>query len=349
MVSAALTDVPRSATQQVMDPRLAELKNDLEKLGILPVYLVCGEEALVVASAAQMIEEAALAGSSRDFNLDRYELSDVPVDTILGAVQTLPMMGGRRVVRVRCREGLDKAASDALVTYLANPSPTNTLLLVAAKVDLRLAIAGQIKHKKGLYSFTPLKAAQIPDVLVSGAKEIGWNLDKRAASMLVETVGTDLLTLQTTLEKLALYVGERRVITVADVEASVVRTKEEVIWEFIDAMAERQLSKALLILDGMLEHGQEPLMVVSMVARHFRQLWKVKSLLAEGCAPADVAKEAGVHPFVAQKLTQQAHRFPNKQLHSIHRAIFRTDVGLKSLRIAPRIQLENLLLEVCAR
>lgn len=332
-----------------MDPRLIDLKRDLQNLGPLPVYLVCGEEALIVSAAAQMIEEAALANSSRDFNLDRYELSDVTMDTILGAAQTLPMMGARRVVRVRCRDGLDKASSDALVTYLAEPSTRSTLLLVATKVDLRLAACVQIKHKKGLYSFTPLKAAQIPDVLVASAKEMGWGLDRRAATMLVETVGHDLLALHTTLEKVVLFAGDRRQISVSDVEACVVRTKEEVIWEFIDAMAERKLAMALFILDGMLEHGQEPIMVVAMIARHFRQLWKVKALLASGCAPGDVAKEAGVHPFVAQKLVQQAQRFPNKQLHAIHAAIFRTDVGLKSLRIAPRLQLENLLFELCVR
>lgn len=165
--------------------------------------------------------------------------------------------------------------------------------------------------------------------------------------MLVEAVGTDMMFLHTTLERVALYVGETRQIGPSDVEECVVRTKEEVVWDFVDAVGEKQLPKAMLILDGMLEHGQEPIAVTALVGRHFRQLWTVKSLLQQGCPPQNIDKEIGVHSFVAQKLVQRARRFSDDQLQAVHTAIYETDVELKSLRIAPRLQLEALLFTLC--
>src|SRR6185436_7069931 len=82
---------------------------------LLPVWLLVGEERLLRDQALDAIVKSALAGGLAEFNLDKFTAGDAPIDKILGATRTVPMMAKKRVVIVR---GLDRwdgggdAASD---------------------------------------------------------------------------------------------------------------------------------------------------------------------------------------------------------------------------------------------
>jgi DNA polymerase-3 subunit delta len=175
------------------------------------------------------------------------------------------------------------------------------------------------------------------------------------------------------IEKLITYVGDRRVIEAADVEAVIGRTKEESVFNLTGAIAERNLTAAMASLQALLERGDAPLMIFSMIVREVRLLFQAKLLIASGRLGAfnpemdygrfqktvhpALKKLAGdgegavavatQHPFVAYQSLKHAARFSRAELTGDLEMLARTDLALKSTGQEPRLLLERLLISVC--
>ncbi len=330
-----------------MDTRIDRLQGQLSSEGPLPVYLVCGSESLLRSEALKRVEEAVLGEGLADFNHDRVELGREGLDVLLDAAFTAPMMSSRRLVSVRLEDTPKGEVLEGLKGYMGDPCPTTTLLLHAPSIDGRSALCKAADRQGGLLRFDPLRPRDVIDWLISRAEFLGCGIQRDAAALLADVSGNDLQLLDTTLEKLVVHVGGQRRLERADVEACVTRTREEVIWDLTDAVGERELRKALVLVHRMIDGGQSGILIVAMIARHFRQLWKVKSHGDSGLQGKDIAAAAGVRPFVVGKLQSQAQKFPNRILLGHFERLYRADRDLKSSRLGEALILESLVLGLC--
>src|SRR5215218_102391 len=78
-----------------------DLRNQLIKGEIAPVYLLFGEETYLRDSAAKFIADKALTDSSlREFNETAFSLAESKIEYALSAAEQMPMISARRVVRI---------------------------------------------------------------------------------------------------------------------------------------------------------------------------------------------------------------------------------------------------------
>ncbi|TYT74330.1 DNA polymerase III subunit delta [Desulfobotulus mexicanus] len=110
------------------------------------------------------------------------------------------------------------------------------------------------------------------ECLVGVLGRAGKTIDPRAASRLLELTGFDLRMLVANLEKLADFAGDRKGITLKDVEEVLVRTRQDPIFVFTGAVADRNASEALFSLAGLIKDGMHPLQALSALVNQFRKL-----------------------------------------------------------------------------
>jgi len=106
------------------------------------------------------------------------------------------------------------------------------------------------------------------EILKPSNKEI----DKDAHRALLDLTGFDLRTFCSGLEKLIAYVGRRKRITAQDVESVLKRTKKDPIYDFTNAVADRQVEKALFLLNALLTADFHPLQVLAALINQIRRL-----------------------------------------------------------------------------
>lgn len=329
-----------------MSGGLASLMRALDSEGPRACYVLVGEDELARKKALGAVESAIATSSGNSFDRDVFELGSQPIDAILDAALTAGMFASRRLVVVRTPKGVDSEGGKALAAYIERPAPTTTLILVARKLDMRSAFAKAAKKSGALVVLDPPSARELPGWIAAEATADGIELRPDAARLLVDLVGKDPLMLKTTLDKVVTFVGELRPIVRADVEAAVAKTREEVVWDLVDALGNAQLDKALTTLHGMLEHGESPIGIVAMAARQYRQLWTVRSHLRSGTTPDQLSKAAGIHPFAARKLSGQARRFDDGTLARAMGLFFEADRRLKSSRLDSRLVVERLVVSL---
>ncbi|MCC7381247.1 MAG: DNA polymerase III subunit delta [Deltaproteobacteria bacterium] len=327
------------------DP-LAHLSRDGPRL----VYALDGEERILVDEALKAIRDAALPERARDFNLDVLSGKDAPVARVLDAAATLPAFAARRVVVVKDAERYEKDEPEALIAYLASPSPSTVLILVATeKFDLRLRLGKALDKAGALLRFPSPNERDMPRIIEQRARALGRTIDADAARALVETIGASVSGAIEALEKLVLYVGpdNPRPITRRDVEEVVSPAKEESIFELADAVGARDLRRAFELLHSMLVVSRaHPLALLGLLANHWRRLVTAKVLAARRAPREELAAQLRVPPFVVERLVGQARGQAVPGLLAGLEAIADADQALKGGKLSAERVMERLVLRL---
>jgi DNA polymerase-3 subunit delta len=324
-----------------------EFIHTIEKGEIRPLYYLYGDEPYLMEKCIRQLLERLVTPDLRDFNLNVYYGTESKGDEIAETAATLPMFASWRVVVVKKAEALSVASLEALSSYIRKPSPSTCLILQGEKIDQRKKFFSEIKKSGELIEFKRLYENQLATFIRNEASLRGRRIEPAAAEMLIYLVGNNLQELVSELEKAILYGGETREISVANVRAIVSDTRVNSVFELTDALGERKLEKALRSLGSLLNGGEAPLLVLAMISRHYRQLWKVRELLERRTPVQEIGKAAGINPYFLQGIVTQARNYSSSELRRIFERIFEIDGALKTGGGKPPVLLEKFLLEVC--
>ena len=350
---------------------LENLQRQLEAGRHHPVYLLHGEETFLKSEALTALKNYVFERTSRDFNYDRYDLREGQLEQGLASARTFPMMGPMRLVVLhgadvvlgsargkggaaaqkkqpsKRKKDRGRLADQLLEDYLADPEPRTVLVFVADKPDARRKNVRQIGKIGAVLALTPLRDREVPDWVVRRAQGLGLRLEGATAGLLSDVLGADLGSIERSLEKLALYVGENGTVRPEDVEACVARTKVHSIFELMDAVGRRQTRTALTLLSRMLGPRDAPLRIQSMLFRQVRRVWTVRSLLEDGCPRGELPARVGLPPFLLADLTRQAGLFSRADLLQAVDSLFAADRALKTSQGQPERVMEALVLGLC--
>ena len=111
------------------------------------------------------------------------------------------------------------------------------------------------------------------ETILEGSKKA---LTPQAFARLYDMTGFDLRTFSNNLEKLVLFVGERREITPEDVKDVLERSRQDPIYELTGAVSDRDPVLALKLLDSLLQSGLHPLQVFTAIVNQMRKLLLAK-------------------------------------------------------------------------
>lgn len=300
------------------------------------IYVLLGEEYFLVKRALDKLLDERCPKAVRDFNFDAYEAQDVDVKKIASALGTLPMMAESRCVLIKNAHELRKSDMESLEPLLAQVPETTDLIFVGLKADNRFGFWKNLLKSAKVTEFKPLSSQEVPQWLITQAKQFGYRLSQAAAQMIEAGIGTDLMTLDGTLQKLILYVQPSKNIEVSDVEKCVTSFSWKNVFELTDAVAKKNTERALKLFHEMSLSGESPIAFVALLARHFRILSKVK----EG-------DTGGLFFKLVDDYKRQAQAFTSEKLAQKREKLFTADWALKSSPLSPKLVFERLVMDLC--
>ncbi|OGZ69351.1 MAG: DNA polymerase III subunit delta [Candidatus Staskawiczbacteria bacterium RIFCSPHIGHO2_02_FULL_42_22] len=210
------------------------------------------------------------------------------------------------------------------------------------KIDQRLKLFKTLLKECKCQEFALLDARQVTAWVGKELEKLGAKINKDALDILARYAGNDLWRLKQEIKKLADF-KRGLVIKKEDVELMVAPNIENDIFKTIDALAEKNKTRALQLLHTHLDSGENALYLLSMVAYQFRNLLMVKELSEEGLMYASIIKKSGLHPFVVKKTYFQCRQFSFEELKNIYRRIFSVDADIKIGKIEPETALDLLI------
>lgn len=325
-----------------------EFVNAIDSGQIRPLYYLYGDEPYLMEKCIRQVQERLVTPDFRDFNLNVFYGTETKGDEIAEAAATLPMFADWRVVVVKKADALSSASLEALSSYVRNPSPSTCLVLQGEKIDQRKKFFTEIRKNGELVECKRFYENQLAAFVRGEASSRARKIESAAAEMLVYLVGNNLQELVSELEKAIIYAGADTEIQVSHVRSVVSDTRVNSVFELTDALGEKKLEMALRSLATLLGDGEAPLLVLAMITRHFRQLWKVRELLERRVPSQEIGKAAGINPYFLKGIVAQAKNYSVAELRGIFEKLSEIDGALKTGGAKPPVLLEKFLLEVCS-
>jgi len=324
-----------------------ELQRDLEKGSIAPLYLLYGEDAFLIDKTVDQLKKLLVDPPLASFNFSLYYGGESEPRQVINAAQTLPLAGKRRLVVVKEADQFKSSWKD-FSAYFERPLPSTCLVFCSGASTLKSEITSLFKKNGIAVRFYHPFSSEIPEWIRRMAKERNKQLSREAAALLGESLENDLQRISNELEKIALYAGERGVIAREDVEAVIAAVKEVSIFNLTDCLAGKDRVKALDVLQHLLEAGEHPLKIITMIARHYRLMARAKEMVQSGTSATDAGKQLGINNFHLKGFARQAETFSVGQTREYFSLLFQTDRRLKSSRISEKIILEDMIARLCA-
>jgi DNA polymerase III subunit delta len=321
----------------------------LKRLGDGPpcaVVFLHGEEEYLREGAVRSVIELLVDPATRDFNLDQVRGGDVTPEALASLLATPPMMAERRAVVVREAQGLSPRAREVVESVLAQPPPGLFLVLVATiPGGSKAKFYDTVRSSALSVEFAAVDPHDLPAWLVEQSAAVhGVEIELEAARALAAAIGPQLGVLAAELDKASAYVGDRKRITLADIEAVggyIPRTDR---WAWLDQIGERRIMEALAELPDLLDSGESGVGLVLGMGSHLLRL----GILVAGGRDAFDRHLPPQQRWLFKRLQPQARRWTTDQIDLALTELLRTDRLLKSASLTDRQALEELLLRLAA-
>lgn len=185
---------------------------------------------------------------------------------------------------------------------------------------------------------------RMPDWILKEAARQGGQFSREAAVTLMGLVANDTQLAAIEITKLLTYVDYKRTVSGDDVLRLTAQAGQGDVFKMVDEMSSGNASAALNMLHQLLEE-QEPIQIFGMIVRQFRLLMQVRELLDERRSH-DISAELGLHPVVANKLSQQARRYEMAQIERIYHVLLEMDEAMKTGLMPPDLVLDTFIAEI---
>lgn len=254
-----------------------KLAAQLQK-SLLPVYLVSGDEPLLLQECCDLIRRHARERGCTDREVIDASNKNFDWQEILHSATSMSLFAERKLVELRLPSGKPGAeGSKALCEYLELAGGEDVLLMIAGKIEKQSTNSKWFKaldNAGAVIQVWPVDNRNLPGWLRQRVGAAGMSIDEDALQLLCDRVEGNLLAAVQEVEKLKLLVTDSR-ITAQNVIHSVSDNARYTVFELADTALKGDATASLHILHGLRGEGSEPTVVLWALTREIRTLHEV--------------------------------------------------------------------------
>lgn len=323
-----------------------EFQQHLAQKKFAPVYFLLGSETYLVDECVEQLTELLVDPQAREFNFDVFYAGQVDAGKLLDIANAYPMMAESRLVVIKEVQKLPGTGLEAFAKYLDNPSPATKFILTAEKVDGRNKAIAKIKARSVVVELKPLYDNQVPQWIQGEVKRRGLQISHAASLLLHAYVGNNLQAICNEIDKLQLNLNGKTSIDEQDIQDIVGLSRKFTVFNLNDAIGNRDLPRALTILNKMLQSGESPTGILAMITRHFNTILKIKGALQARKPQNEIVALTGLRPYFITKTRPMAEKYSFDKLQDVFQLLLQTELKLKTSKMQPDIALQTLLVQI---
>ncbi len=222
---------------------------DWKKKTYSPIYWLEGEEDFYIDELTDFAEENILSEEEKSFNLTIFYGKDADWRDVINACRRYPMFAERQLIILK--EAQQMKDLEQLSAYLNAPL-ASTILIVAHKqktIDKRKTFYKTVQGKTIHFIANKMTEEQLPAWIKTQVEAKGYTIKPKSVALLQEHIGNDLSRISNELEKIIVNLDNKKTIDENDIESFIGISKEYNVFELQDAVASRDMFKAIKIIN----------------------------------------------------------------------------------------------------
>ena len=323
---------------------MKQIAEDIKQNNFKQVYLLHGEERYLRRQYKDKLMHA-LSNDGDTMNTHVFEGKDIPIGEVIDLAETLPFLAEHRVILIS-DSGLFSSGGEKMAEYLSSPNESTIFIFNESSLDKRSKLFKAVQSKGYVAEFGVQDENTLKRWIAGVLAREGKKITENTVQLLISKTGTDMDNIHMELEKLICYSMGREVITNEDVEAICTTRISNHIFDMINAIAERQKSRALTLYYDLLALKEPPMRILFLIARQCNILLQVKELKSKGHDNKTIASKIGIPPFIVQKHINQAAKFKTSSLQRSVTQCVEAEEAVKQGRMNDRMSVEILIMTV---
>ncbi len=307
----------------------------------MPGALIYGDPFLAEEGLAKLVKDRGF-GDLLESNCHRFSYPNVTLEQLKLTCDAMPFLSTTRLVIVRnllssfdsrSKQGDSNKGTTSswkgLSDYLSVMPDSTELIFVDGFLNSNNWMLRDLRGKTKIESYPAPRRSDLALWIRQRVSDRGSRISPSALTLLIHHVGPNLRTLDSEIEKLTLFVGERP-IGESDVLGLVSDVREANIFVAVDAVIESKGDLALRLIQKIRLGGAGAMYVLSMIGRQLRLVTLVKEL-QEGQTPySDMGKRLQIKSdFVVQKTISQAKLVSWKRIMFLYDQVLAADQRIK--------------------
>jgi len=244
-----------------------------------------------------------------------------------------------------------------LADFFADIPDTTVLIFVEEKVNRGEKLYKALEKNGVAIAFDRIKEndpngmRRLQGYVLQRLKRDNKSITYGAMDLFLQRTGTDLRKVFLELDKLTAYTLDRDSITEGDVRALIPERIEDRVFDMIEYISSFRQKEALDLYYDLLRKKESPIKILSLMERHYNQLYIVKELSKTGMSQTDILKRASVKPldFLYKKYMGQARQYTSEDLKKAMEICLEYDKAIKSGKIKDNIAVEMVIVEMSSR
>jgi len=323
------------------------------------VYLFYGDDIVAIDESIAELKSRTGDPAVIDLNFFALDGRTLSIEQLETAGRSMPFLAERRLTVVKnpmaamqsdlnrkrilsLLETLPEESAVVLAEY--GPLPTEEEKKDKKKSWLKFWAESQ-GNKVYIKEYSIPGNAQLTGWILRRARMMGGEFEPQAANSLSKKVGENVKLAEQEIIKLLTYVNYQRPISAADVEELTAILPEGGIFDFVDALGNRDRRKAASEFHRLLADN-DIRSIFGMIVRQFRLLVQSREIIEHQGGEQEITRLLGVHPFVGQKLAGQARQFTQPQLDGIYHRLLGIDADLKLGKMDNELNIDLLIAEL---
>lgn len=317
-----------------------------------PLYFIVGKDAFDCQEAIKLLLRFLLPSQeSKELTLSQFEGPLVEERELGNALYNFSFFAKIRVIWIEQADKLKKSIQENLEKYFAHPSSGHYLLLSCSGWQKNTSFYKAAEKEGIILDFAELKPwekeQKLAEWLNKQATASRKLISYPVCQSLIKRIGNDQSLLKQEIEKLICYSGEKKEITLQDVEAVCPLQSVETIWQLGEALFRRDTPAALHMTSSLLAEGQSLLPLLRQIRSQFQTEIQISLLLAQGKGGAEIAQE---FPYLKGQILDRHIRYAQQYgVEGFKRgllALDATEIRVKNSSIDETILAELLILKL---
>ncbi len=315
----------------------------------IPVYLFEGKEEFLKEEALRKFEREFFKNNLTELNRALFYGDDLDVSTLASELEVFPMLSSKRLIIIRLAEMFSLSVQELLVSYINNPSPTTCLVLEAETLNKQKKLYKAISKSGRIIVFKRYYDNQVNKWISQRAGFYDKKILPEATALLKENVGNNLRLLDEAIKKTVLYVGEKKVIGIEDIEEIVGISHVGTVFDLISAIRRRQINDSLKILQELSKEGKETCHgIIALLFWQLKRMGKAKKLLGQRLSPKEIGRQLNIHNFFIEQFINEVKGFSPEKFKNSFEFLLAADTEIKTGIRRPEITLELLIVRLCS-
>jgi len=320
----------------------------LKKKEFKPVYWLEGEESYFIDEIVNYVEHQILSPAEASFNLTVFYGRDAVWSDVVNACKRYPMNAEKQIVLLK--EAQTMKDIERLETYITKPSD-KTIFVVSykeKKLDGKTKFAKKVKDNAVVLTTKKLYENQVGEWITSIVKSFNVSITPKASVLLVHQIGNDLSRLKNEIEKIVVNLDSKRNISEDEIEKFIGISKEYNVFELQDALAQKNLIKAIRISQYFAANPKAaPIqMILPALYGFFSKVYMVFG--AGSNDERAITSAIGVAPFQVRNFIQAASNYGLNGIEGI--MLLLHEYNLRSIGVDDSVTSDaNLLKEMIVR